>query len=87
MAVPSTILISLLLLTMGGVGGWYVQSMQRNTAQTVSWHMATIQAVEHLSFAIGETRDGIGPVPGHAMIRPICKWVPASCCWDRTLAR
>ena len=55
MAAPS-ILISLLLLTMGGVGGWYVQSMQRNTAKTVSLDMATIQAVEQLVFAISETR-------------------------------
>ena len=55
MAAPS-ILISLLLLTVGSVGAWIVQSMQRNTAKTVSLDMATIQAAEQLVFAIGETR-------------------------------
>ncbi len=55
MAAPS-IIISLLLLTVGSVGGWIVQSMQRNTAKTVSLDMATIQAAEQLVFAISETR-------------------------------
>ena len=55
MAAPS-IIISLLLLTVGGVGGWIVQHFQRSTAQTVSLDMATIQAAEQLVFAIGETR-------------------------------
>ena len=55
MAAPS-IIISLLLLTVGSVGGWIVQSMQRNTAKTVSLDMSTIQAAEQLVFAIGETR-------------------------------
>ncbi len=55
MAAPS-IIISLLLLTVGSVGGWIVQHLQRNTAKTVSLDMATIQAAEQLVFAIGETR-------------------------------
>ncbi len=55
MAAPS-IVISLLLLTVGGVGGWYVDRLQRNTAKTVSLDMATIQAAEQLVFAIGEMR-------------------------------
>ena len=55
MAAPS-IIISLLLLTVGSVGAWIVQSMQRNTAKTVSLDMSTIQAAEQLVFAIGETR-------------------------------
>ena len=55
MAAPS-IIISLLLLTVGSVGGWIVQRMQRNTAKTVSLDMSTIQAAEQLVFAIGETR-------------------------------
>ena len=55
MAAPS-IMISLLLLTLGSAGAWIVQSMQRKTAKTVSLDMATIQAAEQLVFAIGETR-------------------------------
>jgi signal transduction histidine kinase len=55
MALPS-ILISLLLLTVGSAGAWIVQSMQRNTAKTVSLDMSTIQAAEQLVFAIDETR-------------------------------
>ena len=55
MAAPS-IIISLLLLTVGSVGGWIFQHFQRRTAQTVSLDMATIQAAEQLVFAIGETR-------------------------------
>ena len=55
MAAPS-IIISLMLLTAGSVGGWYVQHLQRNTAKTVSLDMSTIQAAEQLVFAIGETR-------------------------------
>ena len=55
MAAPS-IIISLLLLTVGSVGGGYVQWSQRRTAKTVSLDMATIQAAEQLVFAIGETR-------------------------------
>ncbi len=55
MAVPS-IIISLLLMTMGSVGSWYVLWSQRRTAQTVSLDMSTIQAAEELVGAIGETR-------------------------------
>ena len=55
MAAPS-ILISLLLLTVGSVGGWYVHRLQQSTAKTVSLDMSTIQAAEQLVFAIGETR-------------------------------
>ena len=54
-AAPS-IIISLLLLTVGSVGGWIVQRLQRSTAQTVSLDMSTIQAAEQLVFAIGEMR-------------------------------
>jgi signal transduction histidine kinase len=55
MAAPS-IIISLLLLTVGGVGGWIVHRLQRSAAQTVSLDMSTIQAAEQLVFAIGEMR-------------------------------
>ena len=55
MAAPS-ILISLLLLTVGSVGGWIVHRLQRTAAQTVSLDMSTIQAAERLVFAIGELR-------------------------------
>ena len=55
MAVPS-IIISLLLMTMGSVGSWYVQWSQRHTAETVSLDMSTIQAAEKLVLAIGEMR-------------------------------
>ena len=77
MAAPS-IIISLLLLIAGGVGGWYVQSMQRNTAQTVRLDMLTIQAAEELVFAIGETRMELARFlatgnPAHL------EAVPASC--------
>jgi signal transduction histidine kinase len=54
-AAPS-IIISLLLLTMGSVGSWYVEWSQRRTAKTVSLDMATIQAAEKLVLAIGDTR-------------------------------
>jgi two-component system, NtrC family, sensor histidine kinase HydH len=55
MAAPS-IIISLLLLTVGSVGGWYIQRMQRSTAQTVSLDMATIQAAEEAVFSIMAAR-------------------------------
>ena len=54
-AAPS-IIISLLLLTVGSVGGWIVHRLQRSAAQTVSLDMSTIQAAEQLVFAIGEMR-------------------------------
>ena len=77
MAAPS-ILISLLLLTVGGVGGWIVQSMQRNTAKTVSLDMSTIQAAEQLVFAIGETRMKLAQFLA-ADDRACLKAVPATC--------
>ncbi len=77
MAVPS-IIISLLLLTMGSVGSWYVQWSQQRTAQTVSLDMSTIQAAEKLVFSIGETRMEL--VQFLATGNPArLKAVPASC--------
>jgi two-component system, NtrC family, sensor histidine kinase HydH len=55
MAAPS-IIISLLLLTVGWLGGWYVHRIQQSTARTVSLDMATIQAAEQAVFSIMEAR-------------------------------
>ncbi len=77
MAAPS-IIISLLLLTVGSVGGWIVQSMQRTAAKTVSLDMATIQAAEQLVFAIGETRMELAQFLATGD-RTRLKAVPAAC--------
>ena len=77
MAAPS-ILISLLLLTAGGVGGWIVQRMQRSTAKTVSLDMLTIQAAEQLVFAIGEMRMELAQFLATGD-RAHLKTVPAAC--------
>ena len=76
-AAPS-IIISLLLLTVGSVGGWIVHRLQRSAAQTVSLDMSTIQAAEQLVFAIGEMRMELAQFlatddPAHL------KAVPAAC--------
>src|SRR5208283_3344742 len=77
MAAPS-IIISLLLLTVGCVGGWIVHRLQRSAAQTVSLDMSTIKAAEQLVFAIGELRMELAQFlatdnPAHL------KAVPAAC--------
>ena len=77
MAAPS-IIISLLLLTVGSVGGWIVQRLQRSTAQTVSLDMSTIQAAEQLVFAIGETRMELAQFLATGD-RAHLKAVPAAC--------
>ncbi len=77
MAAPS-IMISLLLLTVGSVGGWIVQRLQRSTAQTVSLDMSTIQAAEQLVFAIGETRMELAQFLATGD-RAHLKAVPAAC--------
>src|SRR3974377_726690 len=55
MAAPS-IVISLLLLTLGSIGGWFVHYVQANRASVVSLDLATIRAVEQLVFSIDEIR-------------------------------
>jgi signal transduction histidine kinase len=62
MAAPS-IAISLLLLTLGSVGGWYVHRLQKSTAALVkgtaalvALDMSTIRAAEELVFGINEIR-------------------------------
>jgi signal transduction histidine kinase len=77
MAAPS-IIISLLLLTVGSVGGWIFQRFQRRTAQTVSQDMSTIKAAEQLVFAIGETRMELAQFLATGD-RAHLKAVPASC--------
>lgn len=53
MAAPS-IAISLVLLALGIVGGWYVQHLQRSTAEMVKADTSTIRAAEQLVFGLTE---------------------------------
>lgn len=55
MAAPS-IVISLLLLALGILGGWYVHRLQKSTAALVALDMSTIHAVQQLVFGIIEMR-------------------------------
>jgi len=77
MAAPS-IAISLLLLTVGSVGGWIVHRLQRSAAQTVSLDMSTIEAAEQLVFAIGEMRMDLAQFLATGDMAHL-KAVPAAC--------
>ncbi len=77
MAAPS-IIISLLLLTVGSVGGWYVQRLQQTAAQTVSLDMSTIQAAEQLVFSIDEMRMKLAQFLASGDATQL-KAVPAAC--------
>jgi signal transduction histidine kinase len=54
-AAPS-IVISLLLLVLGGLGGWYVLNLQKKTAVLVALDMATMRSVQQLVLSITEAR-------------------------------
>jgi two-component system sensor histidine kinase HydH len=54
-AAPS-IAISLLLLVLGGLGGWYLLNLQKKTADLVALDMATMRAVQQLVLSITEAR-------------------------------
>jgi signal transduction histidine kinase len=56
MAAPS-IVISLLLLVLGGLGGWYILDLQRSTASLVALDMATMRAAEQLVLGVTEVRS------------------------------
>ncbi len=60
MAAPS-IVISLVLLALGVVGGWYARRLQKSTAALVALDISTIRAAEQLVFAVSgiesELRD------------------------------
>jgi CHASE3 domain sensor protein len=56
MATPS-IAISLMLLALGSVGGWYVHRLQKSTAALVALDMSTIRAAEQLVFGVNEIRS------------------------------
>jgi len=55
MAAPS-IVISLLLLVLGGLGGWYVLNLQKKTAALVALDMATMRSDQQLVLSITEAR-------------------------------
>ncbi len=55
-AAPS-IVISLLLLVIGSLGGWYVLRLQEQTAALVSLDMATMRAAEQLVLSVTEVRS------------------------------
>jgi signal transduction histidine kinase len=55
-AAPS-VLISLLLLALGGLGGWYILDLQKSTARVVATDMKTMQAAEQLLVSITEVRS------------------------------
>jgi signal transduction histidine kinase len=55
-AAPS-IAISLVLLALGTVGGWYVQSLQKSTAALVALDTSTIRAAEQLLFGMNGIRS------------------------------
>ena len=54
-AAPS-IAISLLLLVVGGLGGWYVLNLQKKTAALVALDLATMRSAEQLVLSITEAR-------------------------------
>jgi signal transduction histidine kinase len=54
-AAPS-IAISLLLLVVGGLGGWYVLNLQKKTAALVALDLATTRSAEQLVLSITEAR-------------------------------
>lgn len=55
-AAPS-IIISLLLLALGGLGGWYILGLQRSTAALVALDMSTMRAVQQLVLSVTEVRS------------------------------
>ena len=55
-AAPS-IIISLALLLVGGLGGWYLLHLQRSTAALVALDMATMRAAEQLVLCVTELRS------------------------------
>ncbi len=56
MAAPS-IVISLLLLTLGILGGWYLLWVQKSTSALVKLDVSSIRAVEELVFSLYELRS------------------------------
>ncbi|MGO8745227.1 MAG: sensor histidine kinase [Thermoguttaceae bacterium] len=52
-----SVAISLLLLALGGIGGWYVHRLQRDTSMVLDLDVRSIQAVEELVFSIYEIRS------------------------------
>ncbi len=55
-AAPS-IIISLVLLVVGSLGGWYVLGVQKQTAALVALDMATMRAAQELVLSITEVRS------------------------------
>ncbi len=55
-AAPS-IVISLLLLVLGGLGGWYILRLQKRTATLVDTDMKTMRAAEQLVRSVMEARS------------------------------
>ena len=55
-AAPS-IVISLALLVVGGLGGWYLLHLQKSTAALVALDMATMRAAEQLVLSVTELRS------------------------------
>ncbi len=55
-AAPS-IAISLLLLALGGLGGWYILGLQKSTADLVALDMATMRSVEQLVLSVTVVRS------------------------------
>lgn len=58
MAAPA-ILISLLLLSLGSFGGWYLLRVQKNTSSLVALDVLSIRAVEELVFNLYELRSDL----------------------------
>ena len=52
-----SIAISFVLLALGTVGGWYVQSLQKSTAALVALDTSTIRAAEQLLFGMNSVRS------------------------------
>ncbi len=55
-AAPS-IVISLLLLVLGSLGGWYILDLQKKTADSVALDSATMRSVQQLVLSITEVRS------------------------------
>jgi signal transduction histidine kinase len=77
MAAPS-IIISLLLLVLGGLGGWYVLNLQKKTAVLVALDMATMRSVQQLALSITEARAELAEFLGTGD-RAHLKAVPVKC--------
>ena len=74
MAAPS-IVISLLLLTLGILGGWYLLWAQKSASAKVAVDVFSIRAVEELVFSLYELRLRADPIvhrrrPGCTCIDP-----------------